>query len=170
MNQRSLHSSSHAAMLRRQPVKRLDGLGVAQKDGDLPPLRTVGRLALSAGLGLGHDSAQQLAEFGGNACGAGLHFNGGSHRGFRRVATELAGLGAGSPLCDRAQVCGHGEEVFLDGLRVSLGSGHAEDEGGSFGWGLGSNHFVLRVGPIPTMSQSYAVTSDESTTVCRVEI
>lgn len=142
MNQCSLHSSSNAAVLLGEPVKGFDGLGVSQHDCDLPPLLTVGRLALSAGLGL-HGLAQQGAKRGRHRNRQLVRIAGVLHGCFRRKAAELAGLGPGSLGGNAAEVRSRGAIAVGDGFNVNLAASHLDHAGGDFGWGeVGAHGFL----------------------------
>lgn len=150
---RSSHRSSHAAVLGFKFGQRLQGSLVADHTRDLASAGDVGRLPLGGGLGLGlgcHSGGEQVA--------GSINLGSREQRAIvgRHVETEAAHDFCSVELGDVGR-CGRRTEVRPADV---VGAG---GNGGSLGMG----HFVLRVGPIPTMGISCHVTSDKSTTVGR---
>lgn len=168
------YSRSYPSVLGSEAIEGCDGIGVAQHDGNLAAFGAEGRLPLRSGLRGGHGSARHFAHVL-KALIVGLH-RGQLHSG--GFAADRHSFGDGEPAlfhCNphqRAALGTHGVSESAgfcetgSKFRVRLAKpGIYAGAGGSDGFGLG--HFVLRVGPIPTMCPSYPVTSDKSTTVRR---
>jgi Arc/MetJ family transcription regulator len=141
MNQRMRNRSRNAAMFLGKLVERRNGNRIAQHDSDLPALRTQRRLTLRARLGLGHDLSLRV---------------------LRIVTTHgiraAVGHVARRPTGERLAVNSHIERAIR-----FFGDRDRRANRERFGEFL-AEHGRLRSGPIPPMSESYAVTSDVSTT------
>ncbi len=141
---RERHSRRHATVLGLQPLQRLDGLGVAQDDGNLPPLVAEGGLPLRAGLGVSHEL------LGGNEVGGRVD-----------VLREDAHFVANSELRDQDAVA---PQLRNDeAARIVTGFDHFPKL-----HNLTDVHFLAPVGPIPTMSLRYSVTSDNARTISNI--
>lgn len=141
MNKCLANRRSNTAVALRKGVKRRNGSRIAQHYGDLPALGAQRGLTLCAGLGLGHGSMFRGEEI---AALLGMRFLG---------------------------------RLLVKPERLSALINPNPLPGGSVGYELGNGrrevtrHFVsgtavhvhLPGGPIPPMSESYAVTSDVST-------
>lgn len=141
-------SRRHAPVFCSETVKGGNGFGVAQDYGNLATLGAQGGLPLRSGFGfrLGHGLADDEGEsFAGLRLrveiGTALVPKDGAEHG-AVAARQLGRLGGGHGL------------ALLDMQVVG---------GGDDGVGEVVGHFVLRVGPIPTVETSYPVTSDKST-------
>lgn len=158
--------SRNAAVQGAEKPQSLDRFGVSDDAGNGFPACRVGRLTLGAGLG--HGSAHELAKFGGNRYRAGAQVVG-HFAGLRgRKATILPSLGRKGafgviihndriiqePQANRVGVAFTASQTVVE--RCNLSGRHLLD------------HFVLPVEPIPTMGESYSVTSYNATTVRRV--
>jgi len=140
-----MNGRSNAAVLLGEAVKGLDGFGVAQNNGNLPPLVPQGGLPFRAGLG-GHRllaGGEEVAELISGDFVA------------PEVTTGRDELANRAAVGD-AQRTNTAERDGVAGQQVCFGE-----------VGKGELHGVLRVGPIPTMGRDYMVTSDASTTVRR---
>lgn len=128
-------SRRHAPVFCSETVKGGNGFGVAQHHGDLTALGAQDGLPLRSGLGLGgHGLAL------GRSCAPLLHVGN----------ATLGNFEAGPSMLNNA--------IHVD-VKQAVGVGF-DLELGAAGEVL---HFVLRVGPIPTVETSYPVTSDKST-------
>lgn len=140
MNQRMRNRSRNAAMLLGQLVERRDGGRIAQHDSDLPALRTQRRLTLRAGFGLGHELSLRVLRIV-------------TTHGIRATVGHVARRPAGERLAVNPNI----ERAIR-----FFGDRDRSTNRESFGEFL-AEHGRLRSGPIPPMSESYAVTSDVST-------
>ena len=148
---RSSHSSSHAAMLFSEQVKRRECGRIADHARDLPATCSVGGLTLGSRFRLGFQLGGQKF--------AGFHdFS----------ATEKASVVRGHVEADAVHNCGAVELCDGGGRGRVSGTRAADVVGaGSDGEGLGVVHGLLRG---LTMERSLHVTSDTSTTVRRLLI
>lgn len=146
MNQRSRNRSRHAAMPCGQPVECIDCNGVAQHHRDLASLISQRRLSLRACLGFGHSGRRQITHVL-QALAVGLQFR--QLRGDGLAPLFFGGSDRKPPLLNS------------DSNKVSC---LFTDQGGEVS-ALSKNfiHDRPHSGPIPPMSESYAVTSDVST-------
>lgn len=160
----------YPAVLCGETVKGCDGFGVTQDYGNLATLGAQGGLPLRSGFGLGHWSACHFPHVldalairlhRGQLDGGGLapnrnRFGDGELALFNGDPDQRPALGT-KGVSESLRLGELGSESRIGLAQAGIDSG----AGGGDGFGLG--HFVLRVGPIPTVETSYPVTSDKST-------
>lgn len=158
--------SRNPAVLGAEKPQSLDCFGVSDDAGDGFAAGRIGCLALSACLG--HGSGHELAEFGRNRDRAGAKVVGRFTGLSRRKATIFASLGRKSAL----GVVVHNSRIIQKASRQRIGVAFTASQTVVERCNLSGrhllDHFVLPVEPIPTMGESYSVTSYNATTVRRV--
>jgi hypothetical protein len=158
--------SRNAAVLGAEKPQSLDRFMVSDDAGNGFSAGSVGRLAL--GTRLGHGSGHELAEFGRNRDRAGAQVIGRFAGLSRRKATILASLGRKGAFSVVVHGGGVIQEPSAYSGRIALATRQAVVECGNLSRRHLLDHFVLPVEPIPTMGESYGVTSYNATTVRRV--
>lgn len=146
MNQRSRNGSRHAAMPLGQLIKRSNGGRIAKDDSNLPTLVAQRSLTLGAGLGLGHRSSLRVLRI------VAAH-------GFSATVGHLAVRATSEQLAVDAYA---ERAVRFFGDRDRRANRELVGE-------FLAEHGRLRSGPIPPMSESYAVTSDVSTLILQAQ-
>jgi hypothetical protein len=157
--------SRNAAVLNAEKPQGFDGFGVSDDAGNCLPAGHV--IGLALGAGLGHGSGHELAEFCRYRDRAGTQVVGG----FAGLSSRKAAI---LPRLGRKRAFGvvvHGGRVIqkpcANGSRIALAASQTVVEGCNLSRRHLLDHFVLPVEPIPTMGESYIVTSYNSTTVRR---